>query len=204
MDKRQPQQPASPSAPKRRTGGRSARIRQAVMDATMDMLRDEDIESFNVAAIASQVGVHESTIYRRWGSRDGLIIETVLTRMNETIPLPDTGDFRGDIRAFLQASASFLESPLGRLLTRSAFSTMSQQDSQARQMYWAARVSHTGLLVERAVARGEIAPDVAPEAVLTALIGALYVRMLFFQAPLDAAFLDQLAQIVLDGVMLRR
>src|SRR5437660_10633358 len=63
-----------PTAPKRRPGGRSARIRAAVMDATMEMLKERELEEFNVAEIAARVGVHESTIYRRWGSRDGSLI----------------------------------------------------------------------------------------------------------------------------------
>jgi hypothetical protein len=37
---------------------------------------------------------------------------------------------------------------------------------------------------------------------MTALTGALYVRMLVLDAPLDELFLEQLAQMVLEGVMI--
>ncbi len=191
------------AARKRRPGGRSARIRAAVMDATMSMLKERGMEGFNVAEIASRVGVPESTIYRRWRTREELVIETVLARMGETIPLPDTGSFRSDIQMLLRQSADFLESPDGVLLTRSMFSTMNRTDSQARQMYWTTRFSHSGTIVQRAIARGEVLPGTDPGVVMTALTGALYVRMLVLEAPLDEPFLDQLARIVLDGVMTR-
>jgi AcrR family transcriptional regulator len=171
------------------------------MDATMDMLKERELSEFNVAEIAARVGVHESTIYRRWGSRDGLIIDTVLTRMDETMPLPDTGSFRSDLQAFLQISARFLQSPAGKLLSRPMFSSMSHADALARQTYWTARFNHTGWIVRRAIERGEISPEIDPNVVLTMLTGAFYTRILVLQAPLDEQFLDQVARIVLNGVM---
>jgi AcrR family transcriptional regulator len=191
------------TAPKRRPGGRSERIRAAVMDAVMNMLRERGIEGLNIAQIASKVGIPESTIYRRWRSREELVVETVLAHMNETIPLPDTGSLRSDVQALLQESASFLQSPDGVLLTRSMFATMNDADSRARQVYWTTRFSHTGIIIQRAIERGEVAPATDPNAVMTALTGALYVRMLVLDAPLDGPFLDQLARIVLDGVTKR-
>lgn len=193
-----------PAAPKRRPGGRSARIRTAVMDATMKMLRDRGMEGLNVAEIASQVGVPESTIYRHWRTREELVVETVLLRMDTTIPLPDTGSFRGDIQTLLQESATFLQSPDGVLLTRSMFATMNHAESRARQVYWTARFSHTGMIVQRAIERGEIAPETDPSAFMTALTGALYVRMLVLEAPLDGPFLAQLERMLLYGVLLDR
>jgi len=188
------------AGPKRRPGGRSTRIRNAVMDAVMKMLEERGIEGFNVAEIAASVGVPESTIYRRWGSRDGLLIDTVMTRMGETIPLPDTGNFRADLHAFLQQSATFLQSPAGRLLARPMFSSLSHADAQARQTYWTARFKHTGIMIQRAIERGEVASETSPEVVMTMLTGAFYVRILVLNAPLDQPFLDQVEQIVLKGV----
>ena len=167
----------------------------------MNMLRDRGIEGFNVAEIAAIVGIPESTIYRRWRSREELVIDAVLAQMNETIPLPDTGNFRSDLEALLHESATFLQSPDGVLLTRSMFATMNDTNSLARKTYWTVRFSHTGTIVQRAIERGEIEPETDPGVLMTALTGALYVRMLVLDAPLDEAFLDQLVRMTLEGVM---
>ena len=64
------------------------------------------------------------------------------------------------------------------------------------------RFSHTGAMIQRAVERGEIAPEVNPNVVMTTLTGALYVRMLVLDAPLDEFFLEHLAHMVLEDVMI--
>jgi AcrR family transcriptional regulator len=196
--------PITLAAPKRRPGGRSARIRAAVLETTMNMLREQggSSEGLYVAEVAARVGVPESTIYRHWKSREELLVETVMAHMQESIPLPDTGSFRTDLQTFLRESAAFLESPEGRLVTRSMFATMKHEDSKVRQTYWMTRFSHTGTMIQRAIERGEIAPEINPNMVMTVLTGALYVRMLVLDAPLDERFLEQLVQIVLEGVMI--
>jgi AcrR family transcriptional regulator len=191
------------AAPKRRPGGRSARIRAAVLETTMDMLREQgSAEELYVAEVAARVGVPESTIYRHWKSREELLVETVMIHMEETIPLPDTGSFRVDLLTFLRESATFLQSAEGQLLTRSMFATMKHEDSNVRQVYWTTRFSHTGAMIQRAIERGEIVLGTDPDVVMTALTGALYVRMLVLDAPLDALFLDQLARMVIEGLMI--
>lgn len=196
---------SEPPTPRRRPGGRSARIRTAVMDAVMDMLRERgSAEGLHVAEVAARVGVPESTIYRQWRSRAELLVETVMAHMKETIPLPDTGNFRSDLHVFLQVSATFLQSPEGALLTRSMFATMNHEDSKVRQVYWMTRFSNTEMMVQRAIERGEIAPDADPTLLMTALTGALYVRMLVLDEPLDESFLDQLAWMVLEGIVKRQ
>ncbi|GHO50713.1 TetR/AcrR family transcriptional regulator [Ktedonospora formicarum] len=191
------------ATPRRRLGGRSARIRAAVLETTMNMLREQgSAEELHVAEVAARVGVPESTIYRHWKSREELLVETVMAHMEETIPLPDTGSFRADLQMFLRDSAVFLESSEGRLLTRSMFATMKHEDSKVRQIYWTARFSHAGVMIQRAVERGEIAPGINPDVVMTAVTGALYVRMLVLDAPLDELFLEQLAQMILKGVII--
>jgi AcrR family transcriptional regulator len=173
------------------------------MDAVMEMLRERGHEGLNVAEIANKVGVHESTIYRRWRNREELMVEAVMTHMEASISLPDTGSFRSDIQAFLRESANFLQSSDGELLTRSMFATMNHEDSQVRQTYWTARFSHSGIMVQRGIERGEISPETDPNVLMTALTGAMYVRMLVLDAPLDDQFLDQIAQIVLNGTIVR-
>lgn len=195
--------PVQPIAPRRRPGGRSARIRAAVLETTMNMLREQGSpEDLHVAKVAARVGIPESTIYRHWKSREELLVETVMTHMEKTIPLPDTGSFRADLQIFLRDSSAFLQSAEGRLLTRSMFATMKYEDSKVRQVYWMTRFSHTGAMIRRAIDKGEIAPETDQNVIMTALTGALYVRMLVLDAPLDEAFLDQLVHMVLEGVMI--
>ena len=63
---------------RRRPGGRSERIRQSVIEATMAVLRDRGWDQFSIAEVASRAGVHETSIYRRWGTRERLATDALL------------------------------------------------------------------------------------------------------------------------------
>ncbi len=92
------------SRPRPRTGGRSARVRAAVLDATIALLRDEG-NDFGIPQVAARSGVHETSIYRRWGSREALIVDAVRTHIGEEIPIPDTGTLRGDLSGSLRRAS---------------------------------------------------------------------------------------------------
>src|SRR5262245_64364232 len=103
---------------KPRLGGRSARVRAAVLDATLALLREEG-DTFTIPRVAARAGVHETSIYRRWGTREALIVDAVTSRIGAEIPIPDTGSLRDDLVQFLVACIRFLAAPLGTQLVRS-------------------------------------------------------------------------------------
>src|ERR1700689_682516 len=83
-----------------RPGGRSARIRQSVIEATMAVLRDRGWDRFSIAEVASRAGVHETSIYRRWGTRERLATDALPAPGAKALPVPDTGSLRGDLAGF--------------------------------------------------------------------------------------------------------
>ena len=185
-------------APRRRPGGRSARVREAVLAAVIDALREG--AEVTVPEVARRSGVHDATIYRRWGNRDALVVDAVRSRVGDSLPVPDTGTLRGDLTALAEQSAAFLATPLGAQLGRSG-SGRAAPDAAARAAYWEPRLAALGAVVERAVARGEIAPPRWPPALVAELLVApFYFRLLVTLAPLDAGFADAVADFVLAAV----
>src|SRR5690348_14075796 len=79
------------AGPRRRPGGRNARIRAAVFEATFRLLEEKGYEALSFAAIASCSGVHEATLYRRWKTKERLVIAAANHRIRDDIPVPDTG-----------------------------------------------------------------------------------------------------------------
>ncbi len=41
-----------------------------------------------------RAGVNPTSIYRRWGGRDNLLLDAAVTRLRATSPIPDTGSLR--------------------------------------------------------------------------------------------------------------
>ncbi|MEV3975004.1 helix-turn-helix domain-containing protein [Streptomyces sp. NPDC050698] len=51
-----------------RPGGRSARVRKAVLAATAAELSERGFAAMTIEDIAARSGVHKTTIYRRWST----------------------------------------------------------------------------------------------------------------------------------------
>ena len=81
---------------RRRPGGRSARVRSAVLMAALDALADGGYGSFTCEAVAERAGVHKTTVYRRWGKR-WRIIDLACRETYTTKLLPDFTLTAGDL-----------------------------------------------------------------------------------------------------------
>lgn len=188
----------------RRPGGRSARVRQAVADATLAVMAEKGIADFTVTDVAARAGVHETSIYRRWGSRDNLIAETLLDYSEQLIPVPDTGSVRTDLYGLLTAIANYLSSPVGKALAQALALTGDESRwSAVRHAFWTTRLQLTQTIVERAVERDEVPPDTDPRLVLETLVASLSFRTIVIREPIDDRLCTRLTDLVLDGILPR-
>jgi AcrR family transcriptional regulator len=190
----------SPPAKARRTGGRSARVREAVLRATLDALLAGGHDDLSVRDVAEQAGVHETSVYRRWGTRANLILDAVLGEVQAAVPVPDTGSLRGDLLALLSAIAAFITTPLGQLLLQLALRDDLPEDRDVRDQFWAERFSTGQTVLQRARDRGELRPGVNAQLTIETLLGGLYVRLLLTREPIDDTLIEHLVDLVLAGI----
>ncbi|MGW0050293.1 TetR/AcrR family transcriptional regulator [Nocardia cyriacigeorgica] len=195
-------QPVASPAPRKRTGGRSARVREAVLTAVLDQVIEHGIEGLTIGDVAARAGVAETTIYRRWGTRTALIAEAVTELAAAGNPLPDTGSLRTDLHVLAEQIAELIARPgIARLVgTTIALSSDPEVDA-ARRRFWSDRFERSSEIITRAVERGELPEHVDPRAMLETLSAPLYFRLLVGEAPIDAAFL---ARCVDDTLALHR
>ncbi len=187
--------------PRRRLGGRSARVQAAVFEATLQVLQERGYEFTSIAEIAQRAGVHETSIYRRWGTKEALLVEALLARTEEVIRVPDTGTLRSDLVQLLEELRLFFQSPLGAAVTQLLVSTAGDPEiGSARQIYWSKRFALVKVIFERAVQRGEMVASIDPQLLTEILIGPLYVRLLLTGEPLHIHLPEQIVDLVLHGV----
>jgi AcrR family transcriptional regulator len=192
------------STPLARPGGRSARIGAAVHAATLALIDERGIDKVSVPEVARRAGVHDSSIYRRWGSRENLVADALLAHSAQVIPTPDTGSLRGDLAAFATSVAAYLSTPLGRSLTRTmAFINDSEATASSRRTFWQARYQAAAPMIERAVERGELRAHADPRLVLEILIAPIHFRLLSTREPLGADFVTDLVDFVMRALARR-
>jgi len=178
-------------------GGRSARVRASVLDATAQLMMERGLRDVSVSEIAERAGVNETSIYRRWGSKENLGLEVALDRARLAIPIPDTGSLRGDLIALATSIAAYQQSPFGEATLRASLANARETD---RSAFWRARQSATSAILERALSRGEMRSDFDQRLVLETLVGVTLVRNFLTKEPTHREALDQLVDVIIRGI----
>jgi AcrR family transcriptional regulator len=158
------------------------------------LLAEESYEAITLPEVARRAGVHPTTIYRRWHSKQGLLTDAMLVYAAENIPTPDTGSLRGDLEQLLREVINVLDQEPVRALLRAVVAdamTRSTTIAAERTRYWQERFSHAAVIVERAVTRGELARNVDADALIENLVAAAYMRALLTGGDLDDLFVAQ-------------
>jgi AcrR family transcriptional regulator len=175
-------------------------VHTAVLAATIDVLLDRGIDGLTIAEIAERAGVHETTVYRRWGTKANLALEAVLSTSILEIPAPNTNSLRGDLLALLRGVATFARTPLGEILLRIALRQDLPEYDDARATFWAERYKVAYAALERAEARGELRPGVDYRLTYQMLIGPLHEQLLVAKEPLYDGFLESVVDQLLTGI----
>jgi AcrR family transcriptional regulator len=194
-------QTTSQTAGRRRTGGRSARVRQAVLQATVQTVAEHGADAVNVAEIARQAGVHDTSIYRRWPTKEHLIFDSLLTHSVAQLPIPDTGTLRADLVAFASLITSYAATPIGQALLKAMAVTDDDAALAAgRAQFWQFRLDQARAMIDRAMIRGELRADTDPALALELLIAPLHFRLLLTRQPVDDRLTGQLIDLLLNGL----
>ncbi|GAB2681851.1 TetR/AcrR family transcriptional regulator [Nocardia goodfellowii] len=169
----------------RRPGGRSARVRDAVRQATLVEVTQRGYQGLTVENVAKRSGVHKTSIYRRWGSPEGLVADALELAATEPIPIPDTGSVDSDLRALAEAVRAGFASPQGGAIG-CAFILAGMQNpaaATALQSFIAARRRQSLVIVDRAVQRGELSPAVDGEELIRFALAPIYYRIFVTHEP---------------------
>jgi len=187
-------------AVRRRPGGRSARVQVAVFEATFQLLEERGYERLSMASIAERAGVHETSLYRRWKTKEQLVLDAVNHRVAQDIPVPDTGALRSDLIAVLQSLQLFLQSRVGQALFQTAGATLHLPELCAlRQERWRQRRAQLQILFDRAITRGEVSPQVDCQFLLEMLSGIMYMRLFVVNEPVDEMLPERVVDLILSG-----
>ena len=164
---------------RQRPGGRSARIRAKVLDAALGELGTSGWRALSVDRIAERSGVHKTTIYRRWGSASGVALEALLEVGSDEIPIPDTGDLSGDLLALGRSISAAISDPIGRAVaTAFVAEPDSRELSELADRFWSERLTAAGVIVERAIARGELDASVDAGRLIESIASQIWFRIM--------------------------
>jgi AcrR family transcriptional regulator len=153
---------------------RSEDARRRLITAALEIVATEGVGAVTADAVARGSGVAKTTLYRHFGSTDGLVFATVDESVTAQVP-PDTGTLRGDLesihRRYLDVAAS--------RRSRELFAWMvakSIESAEHRELFRRARVQPRGpttVALQRAIARGEVDADIDVDMAMHMIQGPL-------------------------------
>ncbi|MFI6815859.1 TetR/AcrR family transcriptional regulator [Nonomuraea sp. NPDC050328] len=180
----------------KRPGGRSARVRDAVRQATLAELALHGFQGLTVENVAQRSGVHKTTVYRRWGSAEGLVADALDLAGEEPWPVPDTGTLAGDLRELADmVRTGVQDDSLVHSFVAAAFQNGAA--AEALHRFYQARHEQSAEVVRRAVDRGELGAEVDAEELVRLAIGPLFYRIFISREPITEREAERVADAAL-------
>ncbi|MFE5096061.1 TetR/AcrR family transcriptional regulator [Streptomyces sp. NPDC056638] len=171
--------------PRRRPGGRTARVRKQVLDAVLAELGEHGYDGLTTDTVAARAGVHRTTVYRRWGDVGGLLADVLDAASDDDWQPPDTGSLEGDLASLNQEIQAALTAQPPIVTALIAASFRSEKAAHAQQRLWEDRYARCEITVSRAVRRGELPPQTDARRLLLAATAPLYHQLVLLRTPPD-------------------
>ncbi len=167
---------------------------RVILATTLDLIAEHVYERVTMDDVAARTGKAKTTLYRRWASKDDLVLATIrsIGRPPETGQLPDKGSLRADLLAVIDSP--WLGGPDRRL---SIFAGLASASRTSEGLAETIRTEVTKPYVEiyrrlldRAIDRGEISSDLAARVpILAEVIPAMSThRLSTGREPVERAF----------------
>jgi AcrR family transcriptional regulator len=188
---------------------RAERSRQAILDATRDLLAGEGgVRALTVEAVAARSGVAKTTIYRRWRDKWELALDAVMIDMLPRFDDPvDVGDTRRELITFIDSVIKTLASrPYGPAMQAlvSEIATQPELARVYRERVVEPRRAQLAPVIERGIARGDLRPETDVQLLHEFLLGPTFYRLLLSGGSLDRNLATRLVDAILEGFAPRR
>lgn len=164
----------------RRGRPRDPEAEHRIRAAAAGLLLEHGIDGMTIDAVAERAGVGKATLYRRWSSKDELVLAAAETLFELEVRVPDTGTLVGDLTEVYADLLRLAGSDEGRAFFRMAASEAGR-DPRMGELYrvsLAARLDEVGALFDRAIARGELPPDADRKLMFDWPAGVIVMRIL--------------------------
>jgi AcrR family transcriptional regulator len=167
--------------------------------------KENGFADLTIEYVAAEAGVGKATVYRWWPTKAELVADAFASSVTQKLCFPDTGSARRDLSQQMYQLVKILRSRRGHIL--SAIIGAGQSDAVLmcafRDRFIKPRRAEAYATLRRGIVRGELPANLDLDLMLDALYGPIYMRFLVRHDSLTPDFVDQLCDIVFNGVLTR-
>ncbi|WP_218920607.1 TetR/AcrR family transcriptional regulator [Lentzea guizhouensis] len=178
-------------------------VTAAISEAVLDELASSGYGRLSMEAVAKRAGVGKSALYRRWPSKQDMVIAVLAELSVPAAEVPQTGSLRADLRAMLQAVHDWLTHHRIAAILPDLIAEGGRNSALSDAIAIGVgqpRRDIASVTLTRAVERGELPADLNVDVALDVLAGPIYWRLVVRRAPVDEAYLDELTEFLLRSL----
>lgn len=197
--------------PARRCGRpRSAEVDRAILAAARAALVELGWSRLTMGDVAARAQVAKTTLYRRWASKNELVVEAVAALFDERLELPDHGSLHADVTNVVWQFAQLLARPESSAAL-TALMAEAAREPAVRERMRSALVDRQKSLVllgrRRAQERGELPVESDPrtaarqaDLIFDVIAGSVVHRVLVTAEPVDHDWVRDFTALLLTGL----
>ncbi len=183
---------------------RDARIDEAVLRATAELLEEVGYLRLTVGAIAERAGTNKPAIYRRWPTKAHLVHEAAFPIDGRAAVAPPGDDLRSNIRALVAIGLDLLARPAARAALVGLMAEANGDSQLFPDIRGRLATGPWGWLerrIELAIEAGEVRADVLPSTVLELIAGSTLMAVgVRPREDLGAEWIDSVVDVIVRGI----
>lgn len=158
----------------------------AIEAATVELLVEDGFAGLSIEKVAARAGVGKATIYRRWETKEALVVDAVHHRCAEDFEMPSTDSARADLLEMLRHFVTRVRRD-GPLMQ--AFAAERGRHPELaetfRRTFLAGRRAAAREIIRRGIAAGEFSADTDVEVLADAGPALIWHRLTVTGDPLE-------------------
>ncbi|WP_031073734.1 TetR-like C-terminal domain-containing protein [Streptomyces sp. NRRL WC-3742] len=165
---------------------RGKELENAIFEATLDQLTSGGFARLTMEGVAAAARTGKAALYRRWGSKVELVIDSLDATLPRPRAVPDLGSARAELLQLIELFAAASASRVGAAI-HTLMGEVSQQQAEMFKDFLTGRVidptTETVLdILRRGIDRGDVRPGVA-----TPMVADVVPAMLFYHVKATGA-----------------
>jgi AcrR family transcriptional regulator len=179
---------------------RSKRSEEAIIRATTSLLADERYADLTVSKVAARARASKSTIYRRWPTKEHLVIEAF--NRWPALLAHDRGDVMSDLLDLYRQFLRILHRPPSNAIMPTLVAERAHNPALAAVFdpLMQRRRDPVRVVLRRAMERGELPKSTDVELAVDAIMGVTVLRMYFVPGNLSIPAIREFLSVLLRGL----
>ncbi|MBE1587644.1 TetR/AcrR family transcriptional regulator [Nonomuraea angiospora] len=174
---------------------RSEVARKAILRAALDLCARDGYQNVTMKGIAQAAGSGRQTVYRWWQTKAQVLLEALTDVLAEEVEgLPDTGDARADLVAFLEQTFALARGVAGQVVV--GLMADAQSDAELAAELRAKLINPRRAALRAVLARGAVPADVELDLAVDLVFGAMWYRLLNRHAEVNQELAEEIAGLL--------